>query len=71
MCLETTYVLCREHIAFGKIIKFACECGKNMTIKMVLPTQWEHFVMLAEPCGSMSQNMAAKLYSLELRLVVF
>lgn len=71
MCLETTYVLCREHIAFGKIIKYACERGKNMTIKMVLPTQWEYFVMLAEPCVSMSQNMAAGLYSLQLRFVVF
>lgn len=31
MCLEATYVLCREHIAFSKFIKYACECGKNMT----------------------------------------
>ena len=60
MCLETTYVLCREHIAFGKFIKYACEGGKNMTVKMVPPTQWKHFVMLATPCGFMCQNMAAR-----------
>lgn len=57
MCLETTYVLCREHTALSKIVKYACECGKNMTVKMVLPTQWKHFA--AKPCGFMSQNKAA------------
>lgn len=42
MCLETTYVICTEHIAFSKIIKYACERGKNMTVEMVLPTQWRY-----------------------------
>lgn len=68
MCLETTYVLCREHIAFSKFIKYACECGKNMTVKMVLPTQWKHIVMLANPRGFMSQTTAARLCALEVRL---
>lgn len=35
-----------------KIIKYACECGKNMTVKIVPPTQWKHFVMLLNPVAS-------------------
>lgn len=38
MCLEATYVICREHIASRKIIKYVCECGKNPAVK----TGWPH-----------------------------
>jgi hypothetical protein len=55
MCLQTTYVICREHIASSKIIKYACECSRDMTVKPGLPTQWKYFAMLSELRGFMSE----------------